>query len=131
MVARALPRKYEGSWEASGAPNTRLGANPRNYEEENDKKTLFFRKSLKCLFLQRFERLSAAPKRSFGLSRALPGLPLDRNPVPEDRSVPGANPFLPGPSPKTNPGAPKAAPNRPRGAQERPRATSNPQSEHA
>ena len=56
------PRRLQGrSPENTKAPGRPLGrqilvsepslANPRNYEDENYKKTLFFQKSLECLFL--------------------------------------------------------------------------------
>ena len=102
------------------------------------KKRYFFKNRWNAYFYNDFSaygKTTAAPKRSFGLSRPLPGPPwVGTLFLGTPQSVPGANHFLPGPplgSPKTNPGAPKAAPIHPKRAQERPRATSNPQSEHA
>ena len=102
------------------------------------KKRYFFKNRWNAYLYNAFGaygKTTAAPNRSFGLSRPPPGPPWVGTlflRTPPER--PGGEPFPPGTplgSPKTNPGAPKAAPNRPKGAQERPRATSNPQSEHA
>ena len=106
------------------------------------KKRYFFKNRWNAYFYNDFSaygKTTAAPKRSFGLSRAPPGPPLGRNPVPWDppgasqgRTISSRDPPWAPPRPTlAPPRPPQIAPNRPRGAQERPRATSNPQSEHA
>ena len=133
-----IRRRLGGLLGAKHSSRSPLWPTPGITKMKITKKRHFFKNRWNAYFYNdssAYGKTTAAPKRSFALSRA-PLDPLGSEPcsLGPPRSVPGADHFLPGPplgSPKTNLGAPKASPNRPRGAQKRPQAASNPQSEHA